>query len=99
MTKPSDWGVENDIRIKEIEMAKERGVKVVTLKAQREKLERERERIMDDLERLKLGGNALPPRRNEAARFVADQQLKNPTPISFNYGNLEPSLKEKLIND
>ena len=61
MTKPSDWGVENEIRIKEIEMAKERGVKVVTLKAQREKLERERERIMDDLERLKLGGTPYHP--------------------------------------
>lgn len=51
-------------------MAKERGMKVVEFKTTREKLERERARIMEDLEKIK-SGQGFPIRRNEAARFSA----------------------------
>lgn len=43
---------ETEIRKKELQFAKERGTKVVEVKAQREKLERERKRIMEDLDKL-----------------------------------------------
>ncbi len=46
---------------------------------------------MDDLEKIR-SGQGLPHRRNEAARFVAEQSLNLG-------GNLEPSLKEKLTAD
>lgn len=36
-------------------MAKERGRNIIDLKGKRDKLERERERIMDDLDKLKNG--------------------------------------------
>jgi hypothetical protein len=47
---------------------------------------------MDDLDRIK-SNNGLSVRRNEAARFAADQALGGGG--SF----LEPSLKDKLIGD
>lgn len=50
-----DYGVETEIRKKELEMAKERGMKVVEFKTTREKLERERARIMEDLDKIKSG--------------------------------------------
>lgn len=45
----------NEIRNKELEMAKERGQRIVSLKAQRERLEKERVRILDDLDKVKTG--------------------------------------------
>ena len=38
-----------------MELARERGEKIVTLKANRDRLEKERERIMDDLGKVKNG--------------------------------------------
>jgi hypothetical protein len=76
-------------------MAEERGFKVAEIKTQRERLERERVRIMDDLERIKSG--TLPSRRNDAAIRVADQKLK--TGRTNLDSNIEPSLKEKLSSD
>jgi hypothetical protein len=66
--------MENDIRKRELEMAKERGVKVTEIKIQRDRLEKERQRIMGDLEKIR-SGEGLPHRRNDAARFVAEQSL------------------------
>lgn len=52
-------------------MAKERGAKVVEFQAQRDRLEKERVRIMEDLDKLKTG--QMPQvRRNDAARFAAE---------------------------
>lgn len=50
-----EYGVETEIRKKELEMAKERGFKVAEFKTTREKLERERARIMEDLDKIKSG--------------------------------------------
>ena len=50
---------------------------------------------MDDLEKIR-SGVGLPHRRNEAAMFVADQSLSG---TNLFKANIEPSLKEKLIND
>lgn len=80
-------------------MAKERGTKVVEFRAQREKLERDRQRIMEDLDKIKTGQPL--PRRNDAARLAAGSQLGfNNGPLgSFNNQYIEPSLKDKLVND
>ena len=45
----------NEIKKRELELAKERGEKVVKLKFMREQLEAERNRVMDDLEKIKQG--------------------------------------------
>ena len=58
-----------------MELAKERGAKVVEIKSQRDKLERDRLRIMEDLDKIRSGAG-LPHRRSEAAMYVADQSLK-----------------------
>lgn len=77
-----DWGAgagsswEADLRRKEMELAKERGSRVIELKSQRDRLEKERVRIMEDLDKARNGAG-LPHRRNDAAMFVADQTLKS----------------------
>jgi hypothetical protein len=48
---------------------------------------------MDDLEKIR-SGEGLPHRRNDAARFVAEQSLN-----FGGVGHIEPSLKEKLTAD
>ena len=40
----------NDIRQKELELARERGERIVQIKASRDRLENERRRIMNDLD-------------------------------------------------
>jgi hypothetical protein len=50
-----DRHMDKDVRRKEVELAKERGIKVVEFQTQRDRLEKERVRIMDDLEKLKSG--------------------------------------------
>ena len=83
-TKPQGGGIgamfdrdmndNRDLRRKEVELARDRGVKVVEFQSQRDRLERERLRIMDDLEKLK-GGGQLPSqqfRKNDAARHAAE---------------------------
>ena len=50
-----DKQMDMDVRRKEVELAKERGIKVVEFQAQRDRLEKERVRILDDLEKLKNG--------------------------------------------
>ena len=62
----------NDIRRKELELARERGEKIVQLKTQRDKLERERSRILNDLDNVKAGNI----RRNDAAR-LAGESMRN----------------------
>jgi hypothetical protein len=62
-------------------------------------LERERARIMEDLDKIKSGQALL--RRNDAARMAAGTSLGLGNGVSGILNNqfLEPSLKEKLIND
>ena len=61
----------NEIRRKELDLAKERGEKIVQLKGQRERLEKERQRILDDLDKVKQG-NLSGIRKNDAARMVGE---------------------------
>ena len=89
----------NDIRSKEMQLAKERGEKIVYIKAQRDKLEKERDRIMDDLHQVK-NGNMPNIRRNDAARLVGDHIRSSKGFNELDRNNIiEPSLKDKLIND
>ena len=87
----------NELRSKELQLARERGEQIVKIKAQRDRLEKERERIMDDLDKVK-SGNMPAIRRNDAARIVGDQAIKHNN-VMFDDARLEPSLKDKLIND
>lgn len=74
---------------------------MVSLKAQRDKLERERSRILEDLDKVK-NGNISGIRRNDAARF-AGESMRNLGSIedfrSDKFERLEPSIKDKLVND
>jgi len=61
----------NEIRRKELDLAKERGEKIVQLKGQRERLEKERQRILEDLDKVRQG-NLSGIRKNDAARMVGE---------------------------
>lgn len=88
-------------RRKEIELAKERGEHIASLQLKRDLLERDRVRIMEDLERIK-NGDMLSLRRNEASRWAANDILsRQPSnmAVDINKVRLDPVLKEKLVND
>ena len=61
----------NEIRRKELDLAKERGEKIVQIKGQRDRLEKERQRILEDLDKVK-SGNFSGIRKNDAARMVGE---------------------------
>ena len=82
---------------KEINIAAERGEELAQLKLWKENLERERMRIMDNLEKVKMGDiSAL--RANEASRWVGTDIVKH-SGSSFDIAklNLDPSMKEELV--
>lgn len=60
-----------EIRRKELDLAKERGEKIVQIKGQRDRLEKERQRILEDLDKVK-SGNISGIRKNDAARMVGE---------------------------
>jgi hypothetical protein len=64
-------------------------------------LEKQRQRILDDLDKVKQG-NLTGIRKNDAARFVGES-IKNMGSIedfrADKFQSLEPSIKDKLIND
>jgi len=63
------------MRRKEVELAKHRGEEIALLKHKKDNLERDRARILEDLERVKAGDlSAL--RKNEASRWVANDIIQ-----------------------
>ena len=87
----------NEMRKKEIEIAKQRGEDLAQLKHRKELLEKERVRILDDLDRVK-NGDITALRRNEASRWVGNDIIANPS-RDFNKMKLDPALKDKLVTD
>ena len=72
----------NEIRKKEVEMARERGSKVVALKHKRSQLEAERERILDDLEKIQQGQRTIDgrdPNHGRSNLKSAGLDIINPT--------------------
>ena len=61
-------------RRREIEFAKQRGEQISLLQNKRDLLERDRKRIMDDLDKVKQG-DMSGLRKNEASRWVANDIL------------------------
>jgi hypothetical protein len=61
-------------RRKEIEFAKQRGEQISMLQNKRDLLERDRKRIMEDLDKVKQG-DMSSLRKNEASRWVANDIL------------------------
>lgn len=56
---------------------------------------------MEDLDKVK-SGSFNPMRKNESARLLGDQYISgqyNNTGANDRYNQIEPSLKDKLIND
>ena len=90
------------MRKKEIEMAKERGEEIAQLQMKKENLERDRQKIMEDLEKVK-SGDITGLRKNEASRWVANDIIqKGGAPssgIDITRVKLDPSVKDKLISD
>jgi len=86
----------NEIRKKEMELARERGDAVVKLKDKREKLEAERNRIMNDLKTIKNGGTTFQdPNHARNNLRSAGLELINPTDREM----IDPAMKDKMIAD
>ena len=75
-------------------MAKERGETIAQLQIRRDNLERDRLQIMEDLEKVR-NGDLQGMRRNEAARWIANDIMQNKKGIS----KLDPVMKDKLVAD
>ena len=86
----------NEVKKLELEMAKERGDAVVKLQHKRQQLEKERDRIMNDLDNLKNPGrNGDRPRTglsNAGADIIGSRG-------DFDRADLDPAIKDKLIAD
>lgn len=61
-------------RKREIEIARQRGEQIALLQSKRDVLERDRKKIMEDLDKVKQG-DMQGLRRNEASRWVANDIL------------------------
>ena len=73
------------IREQELTWANQRAVQVAKIRAERDRLEKERNGIMSKLQRIQISSESVSPPSNEAGK------VRNQT--------LEPSLKEKLVRD
>lgn len=97
------------VREQERELAEQRAAQVASVKVERERLERERQRIMSELEKNKTSGpvSGTPSKRgggfreNAAAIRVGSASVFEKPPAGYGgrAQGLEPSLKDKLISD
>ena len=88
-------------RRKEIEFAKQRGEQISMLQNKRDLLERDRKRIMEDLDKVKQG-DMSSLRKNEASRWVANDILLRPPSIAavdISRVKLDPAIRDKLLSD
>lgn len=86
---------ENNGRRKELELARDRGEYIAQIQLKRDTLEKDRQTIMEDLERVK-NGDISGLRKNEASRWVANEVLQK---IDMSRVRLDPAIKDKLISD
>ena len=86
---------ENNGRRKELELARDRGEYIAQIQLKRDTLEKDRQTIMEDLERVK-NGDISGLRKNEASRWVANEVLQK---IDMSRVILDPAIKDKLISD
>jgi len=82
-------------RRKELELARDRGEYIAQIQLKRDTLEKDRQTIMEDLERVK-NGDISGLRKNEASRWVANEVLQK---IDMSRVRLDPAIKDKLISD
>ena len=97
-----DYFTTNQIKKKELEMAKERGDKIAQLKHKRETLEYERQRILGDLDKVKRGDlQSLGGDRRGAPsslRHAGSGIFGSSTP-DLAREHVDNALKDKLIAD
>ena len=86
---------ENNGRRKELELARDRGEYIAQIQLKRDTLEKDRQTIMEDLERVK-NGDISGLRKNEASRWDANEVLQK---IDMSRVRLDPAIKDKLISD
>jgi len=86
----------NEIKKKELDMAKERGDAVVRLQHKRKQLENERERIMNDLDGITHGRGPLERPRSGLSNAGADI-LRNTGDLDR--ADIDPAMKDKIIAD
>ena len=86
---------ENNGRRQELELARDRGEYIAQIQLKRDTLEKDRQTIMEDLERVK-NGDISGLRKNEASRWVANEVLQK---IDMSRVILDPAIKDKLISD
>eukprot|EP00347_Sterkiella_histriomuscorum_P021982 403332092 len=90
------------MRRKEVEIAKQRGEDIAVLQQKKDNLERDRQRIMEDLDKVKQG-DFTSLRKNEASRWVANDIIQRGGGPSSGFDitrvQLDPAVKDKLLTD
>ncbi|CAI2384337.1 unnamed protein product [Moneuplotes crassus] len=86
----------NEIKKKELEMAKQRGDTVVKLQHKRQMLEKERNRIMKDLDHVThgYGGDTRP---KSSLSSAGEDIMRNTR--DFDRADIDPAMKDKIIAD
>ena len=69
------------MRKKEVEFARERGEEIAQIQHKKDMLEKDRIRIMEDLDKIK-SGDMVSLRKNEASRWVANDIISKGGPLS-----------------
>lgn len=85
----------NEIKKKELDLAKERGDVVVKMQHKRQQLEKERERIMNDLDKLKRPGKDYRPKSGLSSAGADIMKGHG----DFDRADLDPAIKDKIIAD
>ena len=90
----------NTQRYREMQLAKERGEMIANIQNRRDTLEKDRIRIMDDLQKVK-SGDMQTLRKNEASRWAANDIIqRNPVGgIDLDRVKLDPAIKDKFLHD
>lgn len=86
----------NEIKKKELDMAKERGDHVVSLQHKRQMLEKERERIMNDLDHI-THGRPISGRPKSSLSNAGADIMRNTR--DFDRADIDPAMKDKIIAD
>lgn len=86
----------DEIKRKQLDMAKERGDVVVKLQHKRTQLEKERERIMEDLDNITNNRHGPTRPKSGMSNFGADV-LRNTR--DFDRDDIDPAMKDKMIAD
>lgn len=87
------------LRQKELKYVTEQAENIAKIKHEKDKLERQRKEIMNQLDNIRGQGSRSGFRNNRAAYNAGSALMTEKPPSAYRNKNIEPSLQDKLIND